>query len=130
MNFSLAQQIYSLTLEHAQQNRLAIAMAVTDGHGELLSFFRLDNCSLQAGLLAQNKAYTAARDRQPSGNLGKWAQETGKDMGYWNDSKITGIAGGVPIYDDEAIIGALGISGLSEQEDEELANLIISQIKS
>jgi glc operon protein GlcG len=128
MNISLAQHIFSLTMKHATQNNLDIAMAVTDGHGELITFFRLDNCNFHAGLLAQNKAYTAARDRQPSGNLGKWAQERGKDMGYWTDSKITGIAGGVPIYNDTAIIGALGISGLSEHEDEAIANLIISQL--
>ena len=55
----------------------------------------MDDASLQAGVLAQTKAYTAARERQTTRQLASWAQETHKDMGYWNDGKFTGIAGGV-----------------------------------
>lgn len=100
-------------------------MSVCDTHGELLAFSRMDNVSVQAGLLAQNKAYTSARDRQPSGNLGAWARETGKDLSYWTDSKITGFKGGVPIEHQGQVIGAIGISGLSEDEDEALAEKVI-----
>ena len=82
---------------------------------------RMDSVSLQAGVLAQNKAYTSARDRQPSGNLGAWARETGKTLAYWTDPKITGFKGGLPIERDGVVVGGIGISGLSEEEDETLA---------
>ena len=42
-------------------------------------------------------------------------------MGYWADGRITGIAGGVPILQDGSVIGAIGVSGLDEWEDERLA---------
>lgn len=70
----------------------------------------------------------AARERQPSGNLGKWAQETGKDMGYWTDAKFTGLGGGVPIEYQGRVVGAVGISGMSEADDEALARLAISHV--
>ncbi|GAM56749.1 hypothetical protein JCM19231_1243 [Vibrio ishigakensis] len=73
LDLKLTQGLISTALELAESKKAAIAVAVTDTHGELLGFVRMDGVSVQAGLLAQNKAYTSARDRQPSGNLGKWA---------------------------------------------------------
>ncbi len=121
MHLKSAQSIVTHALKNAEDKDLQIAIAVTDAHGELVCFARTDEVSPQAKVLAQNKAYTAARDRQNSGQLGSWAQATGKDMSYWTDARITGIAGGVPIYKSDRVIGAVGISGLSEAEDERLA---------
>ncbi|USD62916.1 heme-binding protein [Vibrio sp. SCSIO 43140] len=128
MTLDQAQKILNFIQAYANENNLHLAAAVTDSHGELISFFKMDNCSLQSGVLAPNKAYTAARERQPSGNLGKWAQETGKDMGYWTDAKFTGLGGGVPVELNGKVIGAVGVSGMSEAEDEALAKQAIAQI--
>ncbi|MEZ9289639.1 heme-binding protein [Vibrio lentus] len=125
LNQKIVQQLVYSALDIAGHNNQAIAVSVCDTHGELLAFFRMDNVSVQAGLLAQNKAYTSARDRQPSGNLGAWAKATGKDLSYWTDPKITGFKGGVPIQHQDQVIGAIGISGLSEDDDEVLAEKVI-----
>ncbi len=127
MTLTLALLLVSTTLEMAEAQKLNIAVAIVDEHGELITFARTDNCAFHAGVLAPNKAYTAARDKQKSSSLGTWAKETGKDMGYWTDSKITGIAGGVPIIVNDKIIGAIGISGLSEEDDEILAEAVIAK---
>ncbi len=121
MKYIQVQTLIQTALEIASQRKQNIAVAVVDTHGELLGFARMDEVSVQAGLLAQNKAYTSARDRQPSGNLGAWARETGKQLSYWTDPKITGFMGGVPIEFEGKVIGAIGISGLAEQDDEQLA---------
>ena len=125
LNQNLVQKLVDKAVDIAGNNDQAIAVSVCDTHGELLAFLRMDNVSVQAGLLAQNKAYTSARDRQPSGNLGAWARETGKDLSYWTDSRITGFKGGVPIEHQGQVIGAIGISGLSEDDDEALAEKVI-----
>ncbi len=125
LNQNLVQQLVDKAVDIAGNNDQAIAVSVCDTHGELLAFLRMNNVSVQAGLLAQNKAYTSARDRQPSGNLGAWARETGKDLSYWTDSRITGFKGGVPIEHQGQVIGAIGISGLSEDDDEALAENVI-----
>ena len=125
LNQKIVQQLVEKAVDIAGNNDQAIAVSVCDTHGELLAFLRMNNVSVQAGLLAQNKAYTSARDRQPSGNLGAWARETGKDLSYWTDSRITGFKGGVPIEHQGQVIGAIGISGLSEDDDEELAENVI-----
>ena len=125
LNQNLVQQLVEKAVDIAGNNDQAIAVSVCDTHGELLAFLRMNNVSVQAGLLAQNKAYTSARDRQPSGNLGAGARETGKDLSYWTDSRITGFKGGVPIEHQGQVIGAIGISGLSEDDDEALAENVI-----
>lgn len=128
MNYQKVSNLVNLAIDTAAVREQAIAVAVVDTHGELLGFARMDGVSVQAGLLAQNKAYTSARDRQPSGDLGKWARETGKQLSYWTDPKITGFMGGVPIEQNGVVVGAIGISGLAEADDEALAKEIISSM--
>ncbi|MEE1673408.1 heme-binding protein [Agarivorans aestuarii] len=125
ITFDLASALNAQALRLAEEKQVSIAVAVVDAHGELVSFSRMNNVAFHAAVLAQNKAYTAARDRQPTANLAAWAKETGKDMGYWTDSRFTGIQGGVPIYQDGNVIGAIGISGMSEQDDAALAQAAI-----
>ncbi|MFQ3229751.1 GlcG/HbpS family heme-binding protein [Reinekea sp.] len=121
MKLSLAQSIVITALQLAAHDNKSIAVAVVDDHGELIAFNKMDGCAFHAVVLAQNKAYTAARENQPTSSLAQWAKATGKDMGYWTDPRFTGIAGGVPIELDGDMIGAIGISGLSEEQDEALA---------
>tara|TARA_R110002012_G_scaffold55100_1_gene140758 strand:- start:2510 stop:2935 length:426 start_codon:yes stop_codon:yes gene_type:complete len=118
MDLNTATNMMQAAITSARANNQHIAICVTDSHGELLCFSRMDDASLQAGVLAQTKAYTAARERQTTRQLATWAQETHKDMGYWSDAKFTGIAGGVPVFIDAKCVGAMGVSGLSEFEDE------------
>ncbi len=128
MKYVQVQTLIQTALEIATTRKQNIAVAVVDTHGELLGFARMDDVSVQAGLLAQNKAYTSARDRQPSGNLGAWARETGKQLSYWTDSKITGFMGGVPVEQEGKVVGAIGISGLAEQDDEALAMEVLKAL--
>ncbi|NLS13394.1 heme-binding protein [Vibrio sp. SM6] len=128
MKYQHVKTLIETALEIATVRNQNIAIAVVDTHGELLGFARMDDASLQAGLLAQNKAYTSARDRQPSGNLGAWARQTGKSLSDWTDPKITGFMGGVPIEQEGRIIGAIGISGLAEQDDEALAREVLTSL--
>ena len=123
LTIAQAELIVQRVLRCAAQDNLEnnIAVAVADAHGELMCFTRRDNAPFPAAVLARNKAYTAARDRQASSSLGAWAKKTGKDMGYWTDDRITGIAGGVPVIVDGKVVGGVGVSGLDEWEDERLA---------
>ena len=98
-----------------------IAVAICDSHGELLYFIRQPGVGLHSGVLAQNKGYTAVRDRQATQDLGNWSRESGRALPYWSDPRFTGFAGGVPLWHEGVVIGAVGVSGLSEEEDHLLA---------
>ncbi|MGK7908562.1 MAG: heme-binding protein [Synechococcus sp.] len=121
IQYSDAQSLIEAAMTTAREGDVAVSIAVVDSHGDLVAFGRMDRATIQSGVLAQAKAYTAARERIPSSQVGQWAQKTGKDMGYWVDPKITGMAGGAPILVEQQAIGGIGVSGLSEKDDEQLA---------
>ena len=128
LNLNQALKIQSLAIEQAHLKNSAIAVAVSDTHGELIAFAKMNEASLHAAKLAKRKAYTSARDRQTTKSLATWAQATNKDLAYWCDSQFTGIAGGVPIIISGEVVGAVGVSGLSEDDDEALAMTVINTL--
>jgi glc operon protein GlcG len=97
------------------------AVAVVDAQGELMAFLRTDGCPLPSINNAINKAYTAARQRQSTGELGESSRTKGWPLTNFGDLRYTGWGGGVPIVYAEQVVGAVGVSGLSEAEDEMLA---------
>ena len=99
----------------------AAAVAVVDAHGELMAFLRTDGCPLASINNAINKAFTAARERVESGVLGERSRAEGFPLTNFGDPRYTGWGGGVPITVDGEVIGAVGVSGLPESEDVELA---------
>lgn len=93
------------------------AVAVSDEHGELLAFLRTDGCPLPSIVIAANKAFTAARERKPSLEVGKASRSEGFPMTNFGDPRYTAWGGGVPLKIDDVVVGAIGVSGLPEMED-------------
>lgn len=129
IQYNLASALIEAAMTIATEQHQAVTIAVVDSHGDLVAYGRMDAATVQSGIMAQAKAYTAARERISSADVGQWAQATGKDMGYWVDPKITGMAGGLPIPMDGQVIGGIGVSGLSETEDEQLARAAITRCR-
>lgn len=100
-------------------------IAVCDAHGDLIAFCRMDGAPLSSITIAMNKAYSAARERKPSYEIGKAARDPvkGFDIGYFGDPRFTGWGGGVPVRIDGVVAGAIAVSGLPQLEDIELAEM-------
>ncbi len=99
------------------------AVAVVDAHGELLAFLRTDGCRLSSITIAINKAFTAAREQLTTAELGRRCREEGFPMSNFGDPRFVSWGGGVPVVRDGATVGAVGVSGLPEQLDIELATM-------
>jgi len=114
--------VAAIQAELATRDKAAV-IAVADDHGELLALLRLDGAPLQSTTIAQNKAYTAARDGKPTAQLGKRARdpEHGFDIAYYGDPRFVGWGGGVPVVVDGSVVGSVAVSGLTSDEDAELA---------
>lgn len=108
----------------------AAVIAVADAHGELISLLRLDGAPLPSILIATNKAWTAARERKPSRELGQAARDpqSGFDMAYFGDPRYIGWGGGVPVLVEGVVVGAVAVSGLPEQEDMDLVQIGVAAI--
>src|SRR5512146_1791777 len=122
--------IRAIQAELERRGHVAV-IAVADAHGELIALLRLDGAPLPSILIATNKAWTAARERQPSRALGQKARhpQDGFDMAYYGDPRYIGWGGGLPVLKDGAVVGSVAVSGLPEQEDMELAQMGISAIE-
>ena len=108
----------------------AAVITVVDAHGELIGLLRLDGAAYTCIQIATNKAYTAARERRPSRNLGLKSRDpqTAFDFAYFGDPKMVGWGGGLPVELNGEVIGAVGVSGLPEMEDVELAQMGVDAI--
>lgn len=109
---------------------LAAVITVADSHGELIALLRLDGAPLASIQIATNKAYTAARERRPSREIGRAVRdpEHGFDIAYYGDPKMVGWGGGIPVVVNGVVVGAVGVSGLPQEVDMELAQLGVEAI--
>jgi uncharacterized protein GlcG (DUF336 family) len=104
----------------AESRSLALATAVVDPGGHVVASQRMDGAALGAMTLAVGKAYTAVLWGMRSGAFMETTQPGGDDWGFnATDGRIVVYAGGVPLYADGALVGALGASGGTAEEDEE-----------
>lgn len=108
-------------LKQVSRMKKDVAVAVCGPEGELIAFLRMDGASPAASRIAINKAYTAAVDRKDTRLMGEFMMDKNRPQAYWGDEKITGFGGGVTIRHEGAVVGGIGVSGLSEEDDETLA---------
>ena len=109
----LIQYVVKLTANYKHR---PVAVSVCGPEGELIGFLRMDGTSPAASRIAQNKAYTAAIDRTETSIMGE--RMRGKDNpAFWGDVRVTGFGGGVPVVQNEKVIGGIGVSGLPEADD-------------
>lgn len=100
---------------------VAVCIAVVDAGGHLKSFIRMDGSILGAVDVAQRKARTAAMFGAPSGEFGTLVVEERLLGMELTNGGLVGFPGGLPIYYAETLIGALGVSGATANEDLEIA---------
>lgn len=104
------------------------AVAVVDDGGNLLYLLRIDNTFPAGSYVAMDKARTAATFRMATRNL-EDAVKNGRTS-LVAVAEMTPLAGGVPIVIDGQIVGAVGVSGAANaQQDEELAKIAAAAIK-
>ena len=125
IDYQDAKRIVDLIVQKALEQQKAAVVAISDAHGELIAFARMDGAPLSSIRVAANKAWTAARERKPTKEIGDKIRhpERGFDIAFYGDRKFVGWGGGIPIWRDGQVIGAIGVSGLSSVEDIALATL-------
>ncbi|MFZ0319136.1 MAG: heme-binding protein [Candidatus Sulfotelmatobacter sp.] len=125
IDYSEAKRIIDLIVKKASQMKKTASVAVADSHGDVICFARMDGAPVSSIKIAMNKAWTAARERKPTKEIGEKVRhpEKGHDITYYGDPKYVGWGGGIPIWKDGSVIGAVAVSGLSSAEDIELAGL-------
>jgi glc operon protein GlcG len=98
-----------------------VSVFVAEEHGELVAAATMDGAAPDTRLNAQRKAYTAARSDVPStGELAEKVRGDATELASF-DPFFTFFRGGVAAFENGRRVGAVGVSGLPGDEDEELA---------
>jgi glc operon protein GlcG len=123
-----AQRAIDIVRDELMKRNKTGVVAVSDAHGELIALLRLDGAPLPSITIATNKAFTAARERKRTMEVGKSFREKQYDIAFFGDSRYVGWGGGVPVVVNDQVVGAVAVSGLSQEEDEELALLGVKAV--
>jgi glc operon protein GlcG len=103
----------------------AVSVFVADDHGELVAAATMDGAAPDTRLNAQRKAYTAARsDARSTRELAEKAKADPVERASF-DPFFTFFLGGVAAFDGGRRVGAVGVSGLAGEVDEQLARAAI-----
>jgi glc operon protein GlcG len=103
----------------------SVSVFVADAHGEVVAAATMDRAAPDTRLNAQRKAYTAARSdaRATSELAAKVADDPVERESF--DQFFTFFKGGVAAFDGDTRVGAVGVSGLPGEVDEDLARRAI-----
>ena len=119
LTLGLARKLVAAAEAEAKKRGATVVIAVVDDGGQLILLERLDDTQVASVEVAIGKARTAAIFRRPS----KVFEDQVKN-GRVAALALPGappLQGGIPIIVDGKVIGAIGASGNSPQEDEEIA---------
>jgi glc operon protein GlcG len=103
----------------AQKNGWNVAIAIVDANGCLILFHKLDETQPGSIAVAQGKARAAALFKRPSKALEE-AIAGGKQAFLAVDGMVP-MQGGLPVVVDDKVIGAVGVSGVTSAQDEQVA---------
>jgi glc operon protein GlcG len=118
MELARARAIVDLVVSEAPS---PVSVFVADAHGELVAAATMDGAAPDTRLNAQRKAYTAARsDARSTRELAEKVRDDPVERASF-DPFFTFFLGGVAVFDGETRLGAVGVSGLPGEVDEQLA---------
>ena len=123
MTLRLATALMERVEAEATRRGMAVVTAVSDAAGRPVAVHCMDGAYIGSYDVALNKTYTSIAFKMSTAELGRLAQpgESLYGIQFTNDGKIVIFGGGEPLYKEGRIIGALGVSGGSAQEDTDLA---------
>jgi uncharacterized protein GlcG (DUF336 family) len=127
LTLAAARAMIAAVEAEARTMRVAMSVAVVDGGDQLVAFARMDGADLVGIQLARDKAWTALVNRMPTADLAPLVQPGAEFYGY--DSVAGGrmivFAGGMPLERDGVLVGAVGVSGGSAEEDQRAAEAAV-----
>ena len=118
-----AKRIVSAAEQKAQQMSQPMNIAVMDAGRNLVAFHRMDGAWVASTDIAIDKAFTSAGRGLTTRKIGEMAQPGQPLFGIntTNGGRIVIFAGGVPLMRDGEVVGAVGVSGGTPDEDHEVA---------
>ncbi|WP_097027418.1 cob(I)yrinic acid a,c-diamide adenosyltransferase [Clostridium peptidivorans] len=117
INREAAEYVTKKCIQKSYEVGVPMVICVTDFNGSIVLLTRMDNSLLASIEIATKKAYTAAVLKASTHELRKLSLPTGELYGINNDEKIIVFGGGFPLRINGEIVGAIGVSGGTVEQD-------------
>lgn len=126
LTLDLARQLLDQAMARATQEfKRPICVSVCDASGLLLAFARMDGAPVRSVAIAQGKGYSAARMGVSTQAVLERLHRENIEIGYFCDPQLTALPGGTPLKDkDGTLRGAIGVSGLTSAEDQQVTDFV------
>ena len=115
INLETAKKVGAAAVAEARKNSWNVAIAIVDNHGLLVYYEMLDDTQTASATIALEKARTSATYRRPTKELEDGI--AGGRVAILGLPGATPIEGGLPIVVGGKMIGAVGVSGVTSQQD-------------
>jgi glc operon protein GlcG len=113
----------------ARKNGWPVAIAIFDTAGQLVAFQKMDDTQTASIDVAQDKGRSAAIYRRPTKVLEDALAGGGAGVRFLNLRGASTVEGGLPITVNGKIIGAIGVSGVTSQQDGVVAKAAADALK-
>ena len=105
----------------ARKNSWNVVIAILDSGGHLVLLQRLDNTQFASVEVAQQKAYSAVAFRRPTKVFQDGVAAGGEGLRLLKLAGATPVEGGLPLIFDGKLVGSIGVSGVTSQQDNQIA---------
>lgn len=119
VNVAAAKKIAAGVIAECQKNGWNVAVAVVDPHGSLIYFERMEDTQWASNDIAIGKARSAATYRRPTRAFAEVINKGGPATATLGG--VFASPGGVPIFVEGKVTGAVGVSGVTGDQDEQCA---------
>ncbi len=123
IDLDTAKELMDKVEKYAKEKGMSCVVAVCDAHGNPVAVHVMDDAFLVSYQVASQKAYTAVAVKMSTKELNALVQPGGTFYGLESlkDGRIVAFGGGVPLKIGGVIVGGLGVSGGTGEEDDEIA---------
>jgi len=105
----------------ARKNNWSVVITVLDSGGHMVAMHRIDGTQLGSIEAAQDKAYSAVLYRRPTKVFQDLVAQGGANMRLLRLAGASPLEGGIPLILDGKIVGGIGVSGMTSEQDAQIA---------
>ncbi len=129
INIENAKKIAAMSVAEAKKNNWKMAVAIVDISGDLVYFEKIDGTQAASIPIAQDKARSAARFKRPTKALQDALAAGGAGLRMLALEGAVPVEGGLPIVMGGKIVGAIGASGGTSEQDGQTAKAGADSVK-
>jgi glc operon protein GlcG len=105
----------------ATKNKWNVVITILDSGGHVVALHRLDGTQLGSIEAAREKAYSAVLYRRPTKVFQDLVGQGGANLRLLRLAGASPLEGGIPIIVDGKLVGAIGVSGMTSEQDAQIA---------